>query len=1625
MSNNILKSLKRLEKRRQNTPRVRYFYGGYTDGGMGFGAFQDFDAGSGFDRQKYDSLAEELAQEFVRTNNPNFFGRYKKEQMVSFMQNLGFVYSPSTSAFFAPSYFDAEGQFLPEYDTQLDTYFTDLATPPETSTSSFGQDITSRYGGGYGNIEEVIVKADKRYLDSIQMDEAELYRAMGYNLRENQFIGSGGVFKGLGTLLNYVPSGTTGISLINTADQTSEEIEKEGDTRIGNLAVNDSVKDAIFEMQTGKSGTTYKLKGGYYIHEDGSYSVGKTGIRYDLLSGKPIGAVYDFNALNEVVIDANRPPDPVSGPDIGGGDIDTGTGLPIGTDPTEIPPTTLPTDGDGSGGGGGTEDGTEDDGTSDDETSDDDTGGGEGEAGDGIGTGTTPIEEEKTPEQKFDDGLIEVVIKANREVLEDEEGNPFWEYGSNVATEILETVTDLGSTLLNPKGRVVDIIAAIFAPVTDPLAETLEEAWDNEFGQDGANPDDKIGTEEGSNFLAGWFSRSLSTAKKYLTEDYFETLLFPQGAVVKYIAELVFGESNVDNVLYDVNGWKTTNIKIPYVNTLREAGGEPLARLGNIPVEIISETIGAIAKNFTDSDEFSEHIIGNNELLSKIEILGDGLSAGAIAAKDELWDIATDLAEWGLNELGVDNWPRGNYKLENPMTAVESAEWIIGQYNATINELNEAGTNTRNLPTIAVPDPSFEDYEPPTLDGPDPQTPSDGSFNLDTVDWDSVDFGQGIDQGGITKNIFQGWEGGILTTGTDTVFGNWQGTSGGTMSEEERETPTKPTIGEQDDGVAGDISDATAGVTKADDTANTLTQADDIESLKTDETAPSASADTISAGTATGVETGATPTTATGPETDLEANTMTADKISKESAPTVTSATGTVSDDAQAEADTATLTQEATAASRLAEKEAQALGETPEYVVDQKSYVDKITGETVSVSETPDAEAKTRDAITDDTYTPEQSEQIVNNIGYDARQNSDAVKGEAAEGAAITMLAEVGDMPENVASAIVKNPETVQAQIDNASVEVKAAVAALPPEALVSAQMNVLLGEMEEGKTPTWARPAVDKVNAIMASRGLSTSTVGRDALFNAIIQSALPMAQSNAEALQTRAAQNLSNEQQAAVVSAQLDMNRRLANLQNRQTAESQSAQMAQQFKALQSEFDQQAVLTTAEQKQQVRMQNLQNLQRTAEINAANEQQMAVANLSNSQQMELANLEIQATVDRDNMSAKNQELLAEMNVAAQFLSENAQLAQQMKLANMSNEQQMRLANLQAKNDAASENLNAAQQTELANLQKNLTTRLKTAELAQQMNVAQLNVDQQTAIQNATMVANIDLNKFNAAQQVELANSKFMQTMTMAEYDAKNTAILQNATAMASMDLANADANTRVAIENAKNFLAMDMANLDNKQQANILSAQQEQQRLLSNQSATNAAAQFNATSANQTEQFMAQLGAQIEQFNIASLDAMNKFNASEKNRMTAERERNNLTATTANANLQADISKFNADLLSQREQWNAANAQAVEQSNISWRRQANLADTAALNAANQQNVQNEYNLSSIELSAMWQNFRDQSTFIHNAEQNAQNRMTQLYGLAIGSTQAAGSTGAMTTTDLISAVSNILSPSSS
>ena len=95
------------------------------------------------------------------------------------------------------------------------------------------------------------------------------------------------------------------------------------------------------------------------------------------------------------------------------------------------------------------------------------------------------------------------------------------------------------------------------------------------------------------------------------------------------------------------------------------------------------------------------------------------------------------------------------------------------------------------------------------------------------------------------------------------------------------------------------------------------------------------------------------------------------------------------------------------------------------------------------------------------------------------------------------------------------------------------------------------------------------------------------------------------------------------------------------------------------------------------------------------------------------------------------------------------------------------------------------------------------------------------------------------------------------------------------------------------------------------------------------------------------------------------------------------------------NINQFNAQVEFDRDKFNVANAQAIEQSNLAWRRQANTINTAAANQAAMQNVQNAFNMSSQAQSFLWQELRDQANYTWQSGENEENRKAQLYAQAL------------------------------
>jgi hypothetical protein len=202
--------------------------------------------------------------------------------------------------------------------------------------------------------------------------------------------------------------------------------------------------------------------------------------------------------------------------------------------------------------------------------------------------------------------------------------------------------------------------------------------------------------------------------------------------------------------------------------------------------------------------------------------------------------------------------------------------------------------------------------------------------------------------------------------------------------------------------------------------------------------------------------------------------------------------------------------------------------------------------------------------------------------------------------------------------------------------------------------------------------------------------------------------------------------------------------------------------------------------------------------------------------------------------------------------------------------------------------------------------------------------------------------------------------------------------------------NQQASLVNAQAYLQMDMANLNNNQQANLQNLQVRQQVLLSDTSARNAAAQFNATSQNQVNQYYDSLNTNIQTQNAQRLDAMNQYANAEANKVSALNAKNATAVADANAQRSTAISQYNKTLEDARERFNVENQRIIDQSNAVWRRSINTANTSTVNAANEVNATNLLNLSNFGMSALWQQWRDEASWVNASSENENNRAHNL-----------------------------------
>ena len=322
--------------------------------------------------------------------------------------------------------------------------------------------------------------------------------------------------------------------------------------------------------------------------------------------------------------------------------------------------------------------------------------------------------------------------------------------------------------------------------------------------------------------------------------------------------------------------------------------------------------------------------------------------------------------------------------------------------------------------------------------------------------------------------------------------------------------------------------------------------------------------------------------------------------------------------------------------------------------------------------------------------------------------------------------------------------------------QVQAATATASDQATVAGQLATLTANFDATNPPAWAAGAVRGVQAVMQQRGLGASSIAGQALVQAAIESALPIAQADARTIATFETQNLSNRQQRAMLAAQ------------------QRAQFIGQ------EFDQAF---------QARVQNASRIADIANVNFNAEQQIALENsraantvnlnnLSNSQALVMAEASALANLDTANLSARQQSAV-----------QNAQNFLQMEMANLSNKQQSELFKAQQRTQAlftdqaaenASRQFNATSQNQVDQFFANLGTQVAQFNATQANAQAQFNAGQANTVERFNAELNNQRDQFNAQNQLVIgqSNAQWRRQIATADTTAVNRANELNANSL-------------------------------------------------------------------------------------------------------------------------------------------------------------------------------------------------------------------------------------------------------
>lgn len=355
----------------------------------------------------------------------------------------------------------------------------------------------------------------------------------------------------------------------------------------------------------------------------------------------------------------------------------------------------------------------------------------------------------------------------------------------------------------------------------------------------------------------------------------------------------------------------------------------------------------------------------------------------------------------------------------------------------------------------------------------------------------------------------------------------------------------------------------------------------------------------------------------------------------------------------------------------------------------------------------------------------------------------------------------------------------------NAASQVDAVTGEATGGALMKNQMADLMTEFEGGQTPAWAAGAMRSAQEMLAKRGLGASSVAGQAVVQAAMEAAMPIAQVDSQTQALFQRENLTRKQEAALASAKYRADFLGQEFNQEFQAKVKNATTIGEIAKTNLTHQQQIVLEESRVANSVNLANLSARNAKVLADSAALSQVDLTNLTNAQQANITNANLGTSANLANLDASTKKLLSDASGLTSAQLANLGNEQASTLQNAALGTEVNMANAAAENTKTLSDAKAMTDTERDNARMLLETRIQNSKNFLEMDLANLSNEQQTELFKfkgrldsmfGDQAANNASEQFNAASENQVNQFFADLTTSISKFnsEATNTIGLEN-----------------------------------------------------------------------------------------------------------------------------------------------------------------------------------------------------------------------------------------------------------